>query len=175
MKTKNLGFTLIELLVVIAIVGLLSSVVLANMNTSRQKSRDVKRVADVKSLQLALALYFDANAKYPGSLSSGSIELAPTFISSIPTPPGGVSGVTAYNYAPLGSGCNSYHLGTALELSTNTVLTDDSDSSGGVVTPTGDCGSPVSGSEFNGTSVTCNTVGGSTQPGGTEQCFDVNP
>lgn len=37
--TKNKGFTLIELLVVISIVGLLSSVVLASLNTARDKGR----------------------------------------------------------------------------------------------------------------------------------------
>ena len=58
---KN-GFTLIELLVVIAIIGILSSVVLASLNTARQKSRDAKRIADMKQLQIALEFSFDKNS-----------------------------------------------------------------------------------------------------------------
>ncbi len=49
-KVTNKGFTLIELLVVIAIIGLLSSVVLASLNTARGKARDAKRVAELSSL-----------------------------------------------------------------------------------------------------------------------------
>lgn len=64
LKSKS-GFTLIELLVVIAIIGLLSSVVLASLNSARAKARDAKRQADLKQLQLALELYFDSNGSYP--------------------------------------------------------------------------------------------------------------
>ncbi|PIS13297.1 MAG: prepilin-type cleavage/methylation domain-containing protein, partial [Candidatus Tagabacteria bacterium CG09_land_8_20_14_0_10_41_14] len=60
MFTKNKkGFTLIELLVVIAIIGILSSVVLASLNSARKKARDARRVADIKQIQLALEMYFD--------------------------------------------------------------------------------------------------------------------
>ncbi len=53
------AFTLIELLVVIAIIGILSSVVLASVNTARKRSRDARRQQDLKSMQNALELYYN--------------------------------------------------------------------------------------------------------------------
>lgn len=67
---KARGFTLIELLVVIAIIGLLSSVVLASLNTARAKARDANRIAAVQQLQRALELYYFDNGQYP--LSGGA-------------------------------------------------------------------------------------------------------
>lgn len=61
----NKGFTLIELLVVIAIIGLLSSVVLASLESARLKAQDSKRLSELKAVQLALGLYYDANGRYP--------------------------------------------------------------------------------------------------------------
>ncbi|MCF7833652.1 MAG: prepilin-type N-terminal cleavage/methylation domain-containing protein [Candidatus Pacebacteria bacterium] len=59
------GFTLIELLVVVAIIGILSSVVLASLNSARAKARDARRLSDVTQIQKALELYFNENGKYP--------------------------------------------------------------------------------------------------------------
>lgn len=62
---KAKGFTLIELLVVIAIIGLLSTLAVVALNNARQKSRDAKRVSDVKQISTALELYFADNNGYP--------------------------------------------------------------------------------------------------------------
>lgn len=59
------GFTLIELLVVIAIIGLLATIVTVSVNSARIKARDTKRIADLKQLSSALALYYDTTGHYP--------------------------------------------------------------------------------------------------------------
>lgn len=82
------GFTLIELLVVIAIIGVLSSVVLASLNTARDKANDTARISSMRALATGLDLYFLANNAYPtvsggscgGWLASGSTS---TFIDAL--------------------------------------------------------------------------------------------
>jgi prepilin-type N-terminal cleavage/methylation domain-containing protein len=62
---KRKGFTLIELLVVIAIIGLLATLAVVALNSARTKSRDAKRVADIKQVQTALELSFVETNEYP--------------------------------------------------------------------------------------------------------------
>ncbi len=108
MRTK--GFTLIELLVVISIIALLSSVVLASLNTARAKARDSERIAELKAVQTALELYRTDNGSYPSTGGTGNWRgmcsnfnpggtyttsgasgyvpgLAPTYVSVLPRDP----------------------------------------------------------------------------------------
>lgn len=59
------GFTLVELLVVIAIIGLLTTIGVVALNDARLKSRDAKRLGDVKQLGNALELYYAGVSTYP--------------------------------------------------------------------------------------------------------------
>jgi len=55
-NSKKKGFTLIELLVVVAIISLLSSVVMASLNSARAAARDVHRRTSLKQVATALEL-----------------------------------------------------------------------------------------------------------------------
>lgn len=59
------GFSLIELLVVISIIGILVTFATVSLTNAQQKGRDSRRKADLKTIQQALELYFQANGKYP--------------------------------------------------------------------------------------------------------------
>lgn len=65
-KTARRAFTLIELLVVISIVSLLSSIVLAALQSARTKGDDAQRNEIILEYTKALALYFhENNGAYP--------------------------------------------------------------------------------------------------------------
>lgn len=58
------GFTLIELLVVIAIIGILSSVVLASLNTARNKGADAAIKANLANARAQAELFYDTASIY---------------------------------------------------------------------------------------------------------------
>lgn len=70
MNKNSKGFTLIELLVVIAVIGMLASIVVVSLNKVRSKSRDSRRIADIKTLRGALDSYYVNNKKYPPNTCS---------------------------------------------------------------------------------------------------------
>ncbi|MEK7144398.1 MAG: type II secretion system protein [Patescibacteria group bacterium] len=55
---RSRGFTLIELLVVIAIIGVLSAVVLASLNTARNKGNDAAIQSDMATIQTQAEIYY---------------------------------------------------------------------------------------------------------------------
>lgn len=59
------AFTLIELLVVISLIGILATLVIANMNSARERARDATRKSDLRNIQTALRLYYNDNGGYP--------------------------------------------------------------------------------------------------------------
>ena len=65
--TQKKGFTLIELLVVVAIIGLLATLSMVAFNSAKAKTRDTRRVADIKQIQTALAMYYADNNGYPAT------------------------------------------------------------------------------------------------------------
>ena len=102
---KRKGFTLIELLVVIAIIGLLSTLAVVALNSARQRSRDAKRVADIRQIQTALELGFSETSGYPvatglvlGSATGSKVLCKATT--------GGLS-----NFASDASGCATIYMG----------------------------------------------------------------
>ena len=64
MKNFKRGFTLIELLVVIAIIGILSSVVLASLNTARGKGADAAIKSDINNMRAQAELVYDSTSSY---------------------------------------------------------------------------------------------------------------
>ncbi len=63
-KKFNRGFTLIELLVVIAIIGILSSVVLASLNTARNKGADAAVKSNLNNIRAQAELVYDTAGNY---------------------------------------------------------------------------------------------------------------
>ena len=66
-NTLKRGFTLIELLVVIAIIGILASVVLASLNSARDKGTDAANKSNLNNIRAqAEIVYDDSNGSYDG-------------------------------------------------------------------------------------------------------------
>ncbi len=86
------GFTLIELLVVIAIIGLLSTLAVVSLNNAREKSRDAKRVSDIRQIQTGLELYYADQNGYP--VAAAAITLGATATKALSQAAGGFTALT---------------------------------------------------------------------------------
>lgn len=76
-KIYSRGFTLIELLVVIAIIGILSSVVLASLNTARGKGADAAIKSNLNNIRAQAELVYDsANGSYAGVCANTQVTNA---------------------------------------------------------------------------------------------------
>ncbi len=76
---KSKGFTLIELLVVIAVIGILASVVLAALGTSRDKAKDKALVSDLVNVRTELQSIFSTT----GTMGSVPFSWCPTTGTSV--------------------------------------------------------------------------------------------
>lgn len=115
LKTAKKGFTLIELLIVIIILTILISIVVGvAYQSNKKRANDVKRKADISSIQKKLEEYFVDKSAYPDAISG----LEPNYFAAgkTPTDP---STKAAYSYTPAPSGCTtactSYTLSATLE------------------------------------------------------------
>ena len=124
---KKAGFTLIEVLVVIFIIGLLASVVLVGLGTFRARGRDARRIADLRSMQNILELYYAKNGEYPDTTPWTSLENtlknSGIGVSNIPDDP---IPSERYNYGASQSR-QSYVLSAKIEDPDHRVLNDDID------------------------------------------------
>ena len=111
--------------VVFAIIGILAAVVLVSLNSARAKSRDAKRLADVRQVQTALELFYNDNGSYPSESSNAALgtdgatnyEFS-TYLTAWPTAPtpqdnpsGGSTCTTAnniYDYNATGTDPTTY-------------------------------------------------------------------
>jgi len=90
------------------------------IGNAQMRSRDARRITDIKKIQLALELYFDANrSRYPSSLDL----LTSNFIPSLPRDP---ADGASYSYFRCADGLR-YHLGADLEALDNPALASDAD------------------------------------------------
>lgn len=119
------GFTLIELLVVIALIGILSTLILANLNSARERSRDVQRKSDLRSIQTALRLYYNDAGGFPASLPAwGSpwVVGTTTYMNALPADP-----LSSQSYRYTQTDSETYTIESCLENKSDDKAVDTTD------------------------------------------------
>ena len=183
----NKAFTLIELLVVIVIIGILATVVVANVSSAQSKAKDAKVKSDMNTVQTAAALYFNEHGDYAALSCSPlatntcdstaftsnldtniqSIGNAAKDISSVNSTLTSLTVIAAGNsyqaFAPLSSTLNTSNLQSSVVSSSGSSTQAVSDNTIGLVAywPLDD----ASGADSSGNNVTA-TLAGTTSVGG---------
>jgi type II secretory pathway pseudopilin PulG len=103
---------LIELLVVVAIIGILASVVLANLNSARTKGADAAIKAGMSNMRAQAELFYDANGVYtdvcqPGGTNSAYPPLLSAAQKLLQTNTPGVASTDAFAYSAAGAANSS--------------------------------------------------------------------
>lgn len=66
-KAKTAAFTLVELVAVITIIALIAGIISLQVQKAIAKSRDARRIADIKMIADALRAYYLDYGRYPGN------------------------------------------------------------------------------------------------------------
>ena len=69
-KRRQSGFTLIELLIVVAIIGILASMAVVQLRSTKQKAMEAALKENLYVLRNCIDQYFTDKGKYPESLDS---------------------------------------------------------------------------------------------------------
>ena len=168
-------------MVVIAIIGILATIVTVSLGGSQERSRDARRVADIKNIQVALGLYYADKLRFPCGIYDLTDTLAcPVFsgiyLSKVPTDPKDGSQYKMVPLSPILSctNANLYRLAAVLEQTNSTALNEDLDrpltpTIGGVTYDR--CTNATVPADFHGKALNC------TGPTGVdpENCYDVGP
>jgi len=82
-NNKNKGFSLIELLVVMFIIGILTSVLLPNLMSARQRAKDAQKISDVNAIKNALRLYYNDTQVYPATKADALTAIVPSYMPAV--------------------------------------------------------------------------------------------
>ena len=80
---KNKGFTLVELIVVITIMIVITAIGVVSFAGINKRSRDSRRISDLKKVSIALEIYRQENGYYPALVDS----LVGDYMDAKPTDP----------------------------------------------------------------------------------------
>lgn len=133
MHTPRSGFTIIELLVIIVIIGLLAAVGIVSLANAQRKSRDAKRLADLRELQKTVIAVYENTGKVPLTTSGTNAtwsEFGATitdYITNVPIDPDNDDpNGYVYTYGANDAG-SEYFVAAQLEDDQHAALTGDDD------------------------------------------------